>query len=99
MSEESSLGTAPFFRATTPDVEEIRDYVTREFVRLRKRQPDRVEVVTAPGEVGVIVYLQEVTEEDRALVSELERRLVEAGEPASAVAWPTKRQVTARPTR
>ena len=75
----------PFFVPTTPPAGAIEDYVVREFERVRGKRPRRVDVVLAPHEVGVIIYLDEVTEEDRAFAERLERSLTREGEPAMVV--------------
>ena len=96
MNKDAPLGTAPFYRATTPYPEEIREYVIREFTRLRNKLPRRVQVVLGPSEVGIIIHLEGVTEEDWRLAEEIEHRLVEAGEPASAVVWEDKPKAKVR---
>jgi hypothetical protein len=85
MTEDRTYELSPFFRAATPVAGEIEEYVIREFQRIRGKRPLRVEVVYAPGEIGVIVYLEQVTAEDRALIEKLQQRLSEVGEPAMVV--------------
>jgi hypothetical protein len=85
MTEQGVPEPAPFFIGATPVSGEIEAYIIAEFERLRKKRPIRVEVVYAPAETGVIVYLEEVTEEDRLFVEKLQRRLSEVGEPAMVV--------------
>jgi hypothetical protein len=75
----------PFFVSTTPQAGAIEEYVIREFARVRGKRPRRVDVVLAPHEVGVLIYLDEVTEEDRAFAERLERSLSRGGEPAMVV--------------
>jgi len=61
---------------------DLEAYIVSEFERVRRKRPIRVEVVYAPRETGVIIYLETVDEEDRRFAAELERSLSEVGEPA-----------------
>ena len=70
---------------TAPLTTDIEDYVIAEFERIRGKRPGRVDVVLAPHEVGVIIYLDEVSDEDRELARRLQEYLSAAGEPAMIV--------------
>jgi len=72
----------PFYVKTTPGIGEVEDYVIEQFERVRGKRPLRVDVVSAPGELGVIVYLDDITEEDWDFMEKLGDRLSVAGEPA-----------------
>jgi len=87
MSAEWVSEPEPFYRSTTPTTGDVEEYIVREFQRVRDKRPLRVHVVKIPHELGAIIHLEEVTEDDRAFVKKLEQSLTQgSGEEVALVA-------------